>query len=253
MTDRIKLWKGGRKQVKPALRGVVHQWAFPAAAVAGVALVLLAPAGEPRLAAAVYACSLAAVLGTSALYHRVDWSRAGVRSWMRRLDHSMIFLLIAGTVTPFALLVMDGSGLVGVISERDYARKVILKGRSSLDTRVEDIMLTRVICARPEQSVEECMGLMTAKAVRHLPVLDHKEVVGIMSIGDLVKAIIGELPQEPMASAASPVQAANALGITVNDLSEEMLDHIIWQVHFGLHIHIFEMFFDHRRAITQLQ
>ncbi len=108
MTDRIKLWKGGRKQVKPALRGVVHQWAFPAAVVAGVALVLLAPAGEPRLAAAVYACSLAAVLGTSALYHRVDWSRAGVRSWMRRLDHSMIFLLIAGTVTPFALLVMDG-------------------------------------------------------------------------------------------------------------------------------------------------
>jgi CBS domain-containing protein len=91
-----------------------------------------------------------------------------------------------------ALLVMDGERLAGIVSERDYARKVILKGRSSLDTRVEDIMSTRVICARPEQTVEECMGLMTAKAVRHLPVLDHKEVVGIVSIGDLVKAIIGE-------------------------------------------------------------
>ena len=91
-----------------------------------------------------------------------------------------------------ALLVMDGERLAGIVSERDSARKVILKGRSSLDTRVDDIMSTRVICARPEQSVEECMGLMTAKAVRHLPVLDHKEVVGIVSIGDLVKAIIGE-------------------------------------------------------------
>ena len=91
-----------------------------------------------------------------------------------------------------ALLVMDGERLAGIVSERDYARKVILKGRSSLDTRVDDIMSTRVICARPEQTVEECMGLMTAKAVRHLPVLDHKEVVGIVSIGDLVKAIIGE-------------------------------------------------------------
>lgn len=91
-----------------------------------------------------------------------------------------------------ALMVMENNRPVGLVSERDYARKVILKGRSSLDTRVEDIMSTRVICARPEQSVEECMGLMTAKAVRHLPVLDHKEVVGIVSIGDLVKAIIGE-------------------------------------------------------------
>jgi CBS domain-containing protein len=91
-----------------------------------------------------------------------------------------------------ALLVMDGERLAGIVSERDYARKVILKGRSSLDTRVDDIMSTRVICARPEQTVEECMGMMTAKAVRHLPVLDHKEVVGIVSIGDLVKAIIGE-------------------------------------------------------------
>jgi hemolysin III len=108
------------RQVKPALRGVVHQWAFLAALAAGAALVVLAPEGEARIAAAIYALSLAAVLGTSALYHRVNWSRAGVRSWMRRLDHSMIFLLIAGTVTPFALLVMDGplatALLVGVWS-----------------------------------------------------------------------------------------------------------------------------------------
>lgn len=91
-----------------------------------------------------------------------------------------------------ALLVMEGERLAGIVSERDYARKVILKGRSSLDTKVSDIMSTKVICARPEQSVEECMGMMTAKAVRHLPVLENKEVIGIVSIGDLVKAIIGE-------------------------------------------------------------
>jgi hemolysin III len=108
------------RQVKPALRGVLHQWAFLMAVAAGATLVLLAPKGEARIAAAIYAFSLAAVLGTSALYHRVNWSRGGVRSWMRRLDHSMIFLLIAGTVTPFAVLVMDGSFatalLVGVWS-----------------------------------------------------------------------------------------------------------------------------------------
>jgi hemolysin III len=96
------------REVKPALRGVLHQWAFLIAVTAGATLVLLAPKGEARIAAAIYAFSLAAVLGTSALYHRVNWSRAAVRSWMRRLDHSMIFLLIAGTVTPFAALVMEG-------------------------------------------------------------------------------------------------------------------------------------------------
>ena len=95
-------------KVKPRLRGVSHQWAFFAALVAGAILVLAAPAGRATLAAGIYAGSLAALLGTSALYHRVNWKRPRARAWMRRLDHSMIFLLIAGTVTPFALLVMEG-------------------------------------------------------------------------------------------------------------------------------------------------
>lgn len=91
-----------------------------------------------------------------------------------------------------ALLVMDGSRLAGIISERDYARKIILKGRASPDTPVSAIMSSKVLCATPDHTVEQCMGMMTAKAVRHLPVLENKEVIGIVSIGDLVKAIIGE-------------------------------------------------------------
>src|SRR6188472_3276078 len=96
-------------KVKPRLRGVFHEWAFPVAILAGGALVVAAPDGRARLAAAIYAFSLAALLGTSALYHRVNWRRPSTRRWMRRLDHSMIFLLIAGTVTPFLVLVVDGA------------------------------------------------------------------------------------------------------------------------------------------------
>ncbi|HUS96286.1 MAG TPA: CBS domain-containing protein [Hyphomicrobiaceae bacterium] len=91
-----------------------------------------------------------------------------------------------------ALIVMDTGKLVGMLSERDYARKIILKGRTSPDTKVSDIMTTRVLCTTPDQTVQDCMALMTAKAVRHLPVLNHKDVVGLVSIGDLVKEIIGE-------------------------------------------------------------
>ena len=91
-----------------------------------------------------------------------------------------------------ALVVIDDDKLVGIISERDYARKVILKGRTSPNTLVKDIMSTKVLCATPDQTVKECMSMMTAKAVRHLPVLSQKSVIGIVSIGDLVKAIIGE-------------------------------------------------------------
>jgi hemolysin III len=93
---------------KPRLRGVSHQWAFYVSLALGAALVVAAPAGQPRLAAAVYALSVAALFGTSALYHRITWASQAARRWMRRLDHSMIFFLIAGTYTPFALLVLDG-------------------------------------------------------------------------------------------------------------------------------------------------
>jgi hemolysin III len=96
-------------RVKPKLRGVFHVWAFPVAVAAGAGLVIAAPDGRARIAAAIYAISLAALFGVSALYHRVNWSRPAIRRWVRRLDHSMIFLLIAGTVTPFALLVLHGT------------------------------------------------------------------------------------------------------------------------------------------------
>jgi hemolysin III len=93
---------------KPRLRGVSHQWAFYVSLALGAALVAAAEAGQPRLAAAVYALSVAALFGTSALYHRITWASQAARRWMKRLDHTMIFFLIAGTYTPFALLVLDG-------------------------------------------------------------------------------------------------------------------------------------------------
>lgn len=91
-----------------------------------------------------------------------------------------------------ALMVMEGSKLVGIISERDYARKVILQGRSSPTTQVREIMTSRVVYAQPDQNIEECMALMTEKRVRHLPVIEEGKVVGVISIGDLVKSIIDE-------------------------------------------------------------
>ena len=91
-----------------------------------------------------------------------------------------------------ALLVMEGEKLVGIISERDYARKVILQGRSSRTTEVREIMTSRVAYADPEQNIEECMALMTEKRIRHLPVMEEGQVNGVISIGDLVKSIIAE-------------------------------------------------------------
>jgi CBS domain-containing protein len=91
-----------------------------------------------------------------------------------------------------ALLVMENDKLVGIISERDYARKVALEGRSSRQSKVSEIMSHRVLCARPDQTVQECMALMSDKRSRHLPILDHKKIIGIVSIGDLVKSIIAD-------------------------------------------------------------
>ena len=91
-----------------------------------------------------------------------------------------------------SLLVLEGEELVGIISERDYARKVILKDKSSLDTPVSEIMTREVISLNPEQSIQDCMALMTDKRIRHLPVLEGDRLVGIISIGDVVKAIISQ-------------------------------------------------------------
>jgi hemolysin III len=93
---------------KPRLRGVSHEWAFFVSLPLGLWLVVSAPSGRAALAAGVYALSVALLFGASALYHRITWASAAARRWMRRIDHSAIFVLIAGTYTPFALLTLDG-------------------------------------------------------------------------------------------------------------------------------------------------
>ena len=91
-----------------------------------------------------------------------------------------------------ALMVMDGPRLVGIISERDYARKIVLLGRTSPNTLVKEIMTSHVVYTHLEQSIEECMALVTEKRIRHLPVIDEGKLVGVISIGDLVKSIISD-------------------------------------------------------------
>ena len=91
-----------------------------------------------------------------------------------------------------SLVVMEDEKIVGIITERHYARNVVLKGRTSPATRVADIMETTVLYAQPDQSVEECMAIMTDKKVRHLPIIAQEKLIGIVSIGDLVKSIIGD-------------------------------------------------------------
>ena len=91
-----------------------------------------------------------------------------------------------------AVVVLDGERLAGILSERDYARKVVLLGKTSKDTPVRDIMTSKVVCIRPTNTVDECMALMTDKRIRHLPVLAEKHVVGVISIGDVVKETIAE-------------------------------------------------------------
>ena len=91
-----------------------------------------------------------------------------------------------------ALLVMEDVNMVGIITERDYARKIVLMGRSSKETPVRDTMTSPVMYVRPDQTNEECMALMTDNRVRHLPVMDNGKLIGLISIGDLVKDIIAE-------------------------------------------------------------
>jgi CBS domain-containing protein len=91
-----------------------------------------------------------------------------------------------------ALLIIENDKPVGIMSERDYARKIILEGRSSRDTRIRSIMTTRLVWAHPSDSVEHAMGLMTRERIRHLPVVDGDSVLGLVSIGDLVKAMIDQ-------------------------------------------------------------
>lgn len=91
-----------------------------------------------------------------------------------------------------AVLVMDADNLIGILSERDYARKVILRGKSSATTSAREIMTERVMCVRPEDSAEQVMALMTEKKIRHLPVLEDGKLIGLVSIGDVVKATIAQ-------------------------------------------------------------
>jgi CBS domain-containing protein len=91
-----------------------------------------------------------------------------------------------------AVLVLRGEDLVGIFSERDYARKVVLSGKSSKDTPVAEVMSSRVVYVRPDQTTEECMALMTDKHIRHLPVIEEGRLWGVISIGDVVKAIVAD-------------------------------------------------------------
>jgi len=117
----------------------------------------------------------------------------GRQVWSVQLDSTVFEALrVMAHKDIGALLVLDGESVVGILSERDYARKIALEGRASRYTPVTDIMSRQVLSVSPRHTVHECMALMTAHKVRHLPVLEHGRVLGIISIGDLVKSIIAE-------------------------------------------------------------
>jgi CBS domain-containing protein len=117
----------------------------------------------------------------SGVLHSIDPDEPVLEAIQRMADHSI-----------GAVLVMKGSELVGIVSERDYARKVVLRGRSSSDTPVREIMSSPVITVAPAASLDDCMRLMTTNRIRHLPVSAGAGVLGMLSIGDLVKAVIDE-------------------------------------------------------------
>lgn len=117
----------------------------------------------------------------------------GNEIWSVRQDESVLDAIkMMAEKKIGALLVMHDDELDGIVSERDYARKVILRGKSSSETPVREIMTAEVVVTNPTETVEKCMELMTEKRVRHLPVVEDGKVVGVLSIGDLVKAIIAE-------------------------------------------------------------
>ncbi|MBE2260371.1 MAG: CBS domain-containing protein [Candidatus Accumulibacter sp.] len=120
-------------------------------------------------------------------------SKSGVLATVSPDDAVFRALQVMAERNVGAVLVVEGERLLGIFSERDYARKMILFGKTSKDTRVRDIMSDKVLCVTPEQTVDECMAIMTEKHFRHLPVLDdQRNLVGIISIGDVVKEMISE-------------------------------------------------------------
>ncbi len=120
-------------------------------------------------------------------------SAKGADVWSVTPQHTVFAALVLMAEKDVgALLVLDAESLVGVFSERDYARKVILKDKSSRDISVSEVMSAPVISVGPNQSIEECMSLMTEKRARHLPVLENGKLIGLISIGDVVKAVISE-------------------------------------------------------------